>query len=119
MLIAVMIILCTIVLRIASYYIMLWEFVDPSDIWMKYDQFRAIYSVDPTHFQLYNFQECGPCIRYTGDVEKYYYIYFKRISDWIRAKILLNRVKIVEENNERIKSTLQFIEVVKSKISNE
>lgn len=104
-----------VIIRVLLYYFMLWWEVGATDIWMKYDQFQAIYSVDPTHFEIYNFNDYGPCVRYETN-DRYFYIYFKSLSDWIRAKILLKRHAISDNNAIRTKTTLRFLEEIKSKM---
>ena len=107
-----------VVMRFIVYYAQLWSCMEPTDIWMKYDQFAAVYAVDPKHFKLYNFHEYGPCVQYDSP-DRFYYIYFKSLPDWIRAKLLLTRAKKSGDNTTRTISTLKFLEEIKSKLPKE
>ena len=115
MLIALYVILIALFVRVCFYYLSLLLCIADSDIWMTYDQFVALYSIDPRNFCNYHFKDYGPCVRYSG-TETYYYIYFKSVFDWWKAEYLIFKNEKSNGNSIRIKYTLKFINELKSKI---
>lgn len=115
MIISLIVLISLIGIRFLWYYLTLWYGVCETDIWMTYDQFIALYSIDPQNFLNYHFHECGPCLRYFGD-DSQYFIYFKSLIDWWRAEYVIAKNKKIKNNATRTKRTLQFINEIKKKI---
>ena len=115
MIIALIVLISLIGIRFLWYYLTLWYGVGETDIWMTYDQFIALYSIDPQQFSNYHLHGYGPCLRYCGE-ENNYFIYFKSLFDWWRAEYVIAKNKKIKDNATRTKYTLQFINEIKKKI---
>lgn len=53
---------------------------------MRYKEFEPLYYMAPESYELYHFQENGPCIRYIDDDLQAYHIFFPTCHEWLKAK---------------------------------
>lgn len=90
-----------VLLRIALYHIQVMfeeSFENLRFVKMRYKEFEPLYYMAPERYELYHFQENGPCIRYFDDNHREYHIFFPTCHEWRKAKRLFDY-----EHNEKLR----------------
>ena len=104
-----------IVLRILVYYLQVnLEVKCGLSIKMNYDNFVSLYRIAPYRYQMFNFQERGPCLRYEDDElkEGRLYIYFNTCRDWLKVKWFMHKMENDKVNSKILDCTNEYIRVV-------
>lgn len=93
---------------------------------ISYKQFEPLFKIDPDSYDLYTFQECGSCIRYTHPRPKNMImyackrettlIYFKHYHEWLQAKWLLYKREVFKNQQMADEQMKKYIDSVKQSL---
>lgn len=101
-----------VLLRIALYHVQVMIEESSEDyrfIKMRYKEFEPLYYMAPERYELYNFQENGPCIRYIDNNYREYHIFFPTCYEWQKAKKLFFYKYNKALEQKRLKQKREFL----------
>lgn len=103
------------ILRIILFHVQTWycTFDDHKCIYLSYKKFESLFNIAPGNYQLYNFEERGPCVRYLMEDPGPCYIYFRSYFAWFKVKRLLHAYKKNMINAKRLKYMDKYLNAAK------
>ncbi len=100
------------------YFMLAMELRDSNLIFMHYKQFRSLYQIAPEKYELYNYNEVVPGVRYPKGVEHPYYIYFYSIPEWILVKHMFHAEERMENRARRMRNKTDYLQMAKDDLAN-